>query len=443
MKRFFALALCFVLLLSVFSVSAAEEEVKRGGKIDIIVSVEEETDIKSGSIEFICDESVFVLSGEWLVDAFVSDFGTKGYGKGVFAFAAPTSISGDLFKLTLSVKEDAALGVESLRANLQLTDKQNVTTAKELALGDLKIVCNHDLSVKNIDEAHLCSPASCKGAASYYYTCSICGEMGKTTFTNGEALPHTYDAGISCDDTCNECGAVRDVTHTPDAWAKDEESHTKSCAVCHVELDSGAHAWENEVTKKPEGEQKGERTYTCTVCGMTKTEEISAPMVVEKPVSAWKPAEGGTATFRSDAPFSEFVKVTVDGVDVPAEQYTVREGSTIVEISEAFLKTLDAGEHTLVIHSECGDAAATFSIEPASDSGEGENGDGGAGNQGGTGDDGNQDGASAEELRGAFLIGIAVGAGGMLVLVAIVGGIVLLVKKNKKKKSIDTDTKQE
>ena len=78
--------------------------------------------------------------------------------------------------------------------------------------------------------------------------------------------------------TCTICGATE--TSNPEATGKheyanwvfvDEEFHegTCSCGATHKE----AHAWDNgKVTVEPTAEQDGVRTFTCAVCGGTKTE---------------------------------------------------------------------------------------------------------------------------------------------------------------------------
>ena len=70
----------------------------------------------------------------------------------------------------------------------------------------------------------------------------------------------------------------------------------------------------------------------------------------------------GTLTFRSNAPFSEFVAVLVDGVRVDPSNYDVSEGSTIVRLKQSFLDTLSKGSHTIAIQSIGGTATTNFSV---------------------------------------------------------------------------------
>ncbi len=77
----------------------------------------------------------------------------------------------------------------------------------------------------------------------------------------------------------------------------------------------------------------------------------------------------GTLTFRSNAPFSEFVAVLVDGVKVDRSNYDVSEGSTIVRLNQSFLDTLSKGSHTIAIQSVGGTAVANFTITASSNSG--------------------------------------------------------------------------
>ena len=151
------------------------------------------------------------------------------------------------------------------------------------------------------------------------------------------------------------------------------------------------HTWDaGKITKQPTTSEEGVKTYTCTACGATKTEPI------EKLVSnTYKIIDGangkhtigkdGTLTFRSNAPFSEFVAVLVDGVKVDRSNYDVSEGSTIVRLKQSFLNTLSKGSHTIAIQSTGGTATANFTVAEASDSGTGSGGTTGGTTGSGTG----------------------------------------------------------
>lgn len=61
-------------------------------------------------------------------------------------------------------------------------------------------------------------------------------------------------------------------------WSHNETEHWHVCtgADCDEVTDKAAHIWDNgTITAEPTCTAKGEKTYTCTVCKATKTEEIS------------------------------------------------------------------------------------------------------------------------------------------------------------------------
>ena len=61
-------------------------------------------------------------------------------------------------------------------------------------------------------------------------------------------------------------------------WSHNETEHWHACtgADCDEVKDKAAHTWDSgNITKEPTCTAKGEKTYTCTVCKATKTEEIA------------------------------------------------------------------------------------------------------------------------------------------------------------------------
>ena len=72
--------------------------------------------------------------------------------------------------------------------------------------------------------------------------------------------------------------------------------------------------------------------------------------------------------FRSTAAFSTFQGVQVDGKTLAKSNYTAEEGSIVVYLKAAYLKTLAAGKHTVTILSTAGNATMDFTIGGKTDS---------------------------------------------------------------------------
>lgn len=92
----------------------------------------------------------------------------------------------------------------------------------------------------------------------------------------------------------------------------------------------------------------------------TSTVTTTGPKIIEG--ANQKVEQGKEAAFRSSAELRDFVKVLLDGVEVARNNYTLKEGSTIVIFTEEFMKTLSVGTHTLSIVSTTGAADTQFTI---------------------------------------------------------------------------------
>lgn len=90
-----------------------------------------------------------------------------------------------------------------------------------------------------------------------------------------------------------------------------------------------------------------------------------APAIVEGKENVWNPTDGGTITFKSDAAFADFIRVTVDGIELDAANYELLEGGIIVTLKEEYLETLTVGTHILGIESVSGTAFTEFTVEAA------------------------------------------------------------------------------
>lgn len=145
---------------------------------------------------------------------------------------------------------------------------------------------------------------TCTEAGTKTYTCTSCGKT-KTTEIAATGHQHTEirnkkeatckEEGYTGDTYCTDCGAkvssgqaIAKIDHTWDNGKVTTEAtcehtgvRTYTCSVCgetkEEEIPKTDHTYdEGTVTKKPTCTETGIKTYTCTVCQKTKTEEIPA-----------------------------------------------------------------------------------------------------------------------------------------------------------------------
>ncbi len=201
----------------------------------------------------------------------------------------------------------------------------------------------HSYTEKNTDAKYLKSAATCTAKAVYYYSCS-CGEKGIETFESGETLAHTWET----------------------KWANNDSKHWHECTVCKTKGDEADHAFEWKLDKEATVTEAGVKHEECKVCGYKKTAiaiDKLAPSIIDGRNAKWNKGGENNLTFKSDAAFSDFVEVLVDGKTITAENYEKREGSIIIELKASYLETLAEGEHTLTIRSASGDATTKFTVE--------------------------------------------------------------------------------
>ena len=209
----------------------------------------------------------------------------------------------------------------------------------------------HSYTREDTGAAHLKSAATCTEDAVYYKSCERCAENGSETFTAaGTALGHDF-AG--------------------QPYLHDETGHWQTCKRdgCDVTSTAEKHiSDEGKITKEPTAAVEGEKTFTCTVCGLVLRTEIVkklAPTIVEGANGKYQSGGNTDLTFRSNASFEDFLSVSVDGKVLDATQYTLREGSILVTLKADYLSTLSVGQHTLGVNSASGTAETVFTITAA------------------------------------------------------------------------------
>ena len=152
------------------------------------------------------------------------------------------------------------------------------------------------------DDGKITTPPTCTKTGVKQYTCTICSE---TKTEEIAALDHDYssdwtiDTAAACETVgskshhCTRCDSKKDVTEIPA---------------------SGKHTWNNGVITKPATiAEEGVKTYTCTVCGVTRTETIAKlpmPTVTPVPTATPTPAITSAPTVTPTPSVSVGTKIT-------------------------------------------------------------------------------------------------------------------------------------
>lgn len=129
-----------------------------------------------------------------------------------------------------------------------------------------------------------------------------------------------------------------------------------------VELNGQTYTDTKEVADIPATGHRYENGK-CTVC--SAVDPTFKAMIIEGANGKWQKGSEGGLSFASNAAFADFLKVQVDGKDLDASNYAVKEGSTVVTLKPSYLETLSVGKHTLAIVSDTGTAETEFTVVAA------------------------------------------------------------------------------
>ena len=228
-----------------------------------------------------------------------------------------------------------------------------------------------------------------------------CSSLGSIFLPNKESLSIGDDAIPDTTSQVKYSVTNNEVTITKIALGTDKSSVDIPATICgdpvvavatEYQGKVGAHTHDlsNIPAKAATVTETGNKEYWhCEICGKNFSDENGGNEIAD--LEAWKTGDGKldklpleitvgagqsvTAgkkkelTFRSNAAYSEFARVELDGVTVNAENYTVTEGSTIVTLKADYVASLSAGRHTIGIVSTSGTATAQFTVSTASTGG--------------------------------------------------------------------------
>ena len=217
---------------------------------------------------------------------------------------------------------------------------------------------------KNIYGGHTLSKVDAKEATHTtdgnieYWICTKCGS-------------YFSDAGGMTAIKAADVVIPKSAEHTADStgWHSDADNHWNTCE-CGEKLNLSGHSFTWVIDKEATAEEKGSKHEQCTVCGYAKA-AIEIPVggiktsyaITEGTGSSYALQSGSSLTVRGNGDFSKFTGIKVDGVQIGAENYEAKSGSTIVTLKSSYLNTLAEGAHSLEILWTDGSASTAFTIQ--------------------------------------------------------------------------------
>ncbi len=234
------------------------------------------------------------------------------------------------------------------------------------------------------------------GAASGSYPVTV--EVVQANNVDGQSVAVSTEKGKV---TVVDClHADKQWQTTTAATCEAEGTEVQTCTKCGTTFETRPIAATGHVNAEIRDAKEATTTeegYTgdiyCKDCGTLLAQGTVIPMIpVEteptQPTEPSTPApsrpqilSGGDQVFRkdsakdlvvvSDAPMDEFVRVEIDGKELPKDAYTVSGDNTVLTVKAAYLDTLREGKHSLSIVSSGGVAGTGFTVEKAAEKGPG------------------------------------------------------------------------
>ena len=280
-----AISLIFIIGIMVLPVNAAgnpeitvsDASGNIGDEVTVIISFTSNPGIAGFNADITYDKNNLELTDMSGNSGFGGSFmGNVIRSKFVWYNASNITSTGTFTTLKFKIKDTAKpntyeIGLSYSQGDMSNADGDDVTAT--IHAGKITVTCNHTYGSweKNTAENHK-------------HTCKVCG--------NVETAAHTWDSGKVTEVpthtkegtktyTCTVCGETKTEKveklkeHSYGEWTKhDDKQHKHSC-VCG-DTQYAAHTWDSgKVTKAATCKDTGEKLYTCTACGETKTEAIA------------------------------------------------------------------------------------------------------------------------------------------------------------------------
>ena len=228
------------------------------------------------------------------------------------------------------------------------------------------------------------------------------GEIGGKNVTGGAILDKCYAAGkvtaaspdykaggfvgTHTEGTYTDCSFDSEKNPGLAAYGEGDETAVPVVAGTTIEVSGnlckniyGGHTLSKVDAKEPTHLAEGNKEYwLCAKCGCYfsdaggSTAIAAADVVIAKKTSyaitegtgsSYVLQSGSSLTVRGNGDFSKFIGIKVDGVQIGADNYEAKSGSTIITLKSSYLDTLAAGTHSLEILWKDGSASTAFTIQ--------------------------------------------------------------------------------
>lgn len=160
------------------------------------------------------------------------------------------------------VSGDENVATVDENGNVSAVSVGETTVTVKSVVDGVQAVVNVNVREHTWDDGEVTTAPTCTKVGVKTFTCTACGE---TRTEDVKATGHTAVTDKAIAPTCTETGLTEGI----------------HCSVCNEVIKAQekvaalGHKWDSgKVTKKPTYTAKGTKTYTCTVCSDTKTEDI-------------------------------------------------------------------------------------------------------------------------------------------------------------------------
>ena len=159
---------------------------------------------------------------------------------------------------------------------------------------------------------------------------------GHASVTDAAVAPTCTETGLTAGSHCKDCGAV---------------------LVPQTVVPATGHTWDQGV------EKDGAVTYTCSKCGVTRTEALGTQLqMTEGAGGQWKQNSGKTLSFRFNTALTQPIRVSVDGTEIAEKNYTLSGDGLTLTLTKDYLATLSVGSHSIVITAGNGSSSTSFTV---------------------------------------------------------------------------------